>query len=325
MKKLAVGIDIGGTNTEIGFVDSEANILTRGSIPTQKYEEFPDYAEAVIAEIKRLQKELNEKEPFELIGIGIGAPNANYFNGTIDNAANLKWKGVVRVVDTFKASFPDTIVTMTNDANGAAIGEMIYGGAKGMSDFISITLGTGVGSGIVVGGDILYGHDSFAGEVGHIIIERNGRQCGCGRKGCLETYTSARGVTRTAFEVMAEMTDPSVLRNYNYEELDSKIVFDAAKAGDKLALEVFERTGERLGFALANVVAVTSPQAFFLFGGLSKAGDLILEPTKRYFNEHLLGAYKNKIDILMSELHEGNATVLGSSSLIWLEYNNKNK
>lgn len=323
MNKFAVGIDIGGTNTEIGIVSAEGDVLVRSVISTTKYNDVDSFVAYVAQEIKNMGSKLNQTTPFEIVGIGIGAPAANYYNGTIDNASNLAWKGIVPIVDIFRRHFPNIIITLSNDANGAAMGEMIYGGARGLNDFIFITLGTGVGSGIVSGGRLIYGQDSFAGEVGHAIALPGGRECGCGRRGCLDVYASASGVKRTVFELLAEMKSDSVLRSYSFNELTSEIVYRAAVNGDMVAKEVFERTGKILGLALANAATVTFPQVIFLFGGLAKAGDMILEPTKRSFNENLLINYKGKIDIRFSELNNNNATILGASSLIWAEYRNK--
>lgn len=317
MRKLAVGIDIGGTNTEIGYVDANGNIVVRSVISTTKYSDVDSYVAYVATEIHNMGEQLKKDFNFELVGIGIGAPAANYCQGTIDNASNLSWKGIVPIVSIFRRHFPDLLITLTNDANGAAMGEMIYGGAKEMTDFITITLGTGVGSGIVTGGKLLYGQDSFAGELGHAIAVTGGRECGCGRRGCLDVYASASGVKRTVFELLAELRSDSVLRSYSYNEMNSKIVFEAAKNGDAIAKEVFERTGKVLGIALANACAATFPQCIFLFGGLANAGDLILEPTKRHMNENILINYKGKVDIRLSELTSENATILGASSLIW--------
>lgn len=314
MGKVAVGIDVGGTNTRIGLVDSDGVILVQSTISTTQYGDVDSFVAYVAKEIHLL---CDRAGLAELIGIGIGAPAANYYNGTIDNASNLSWKGIVPIVDIFRRYFPDITVTITNDAKGAAMGEMIYGGAKGLTDFMVITLGTGVGSGIVSGGKILYGQESFAGELGHAIAVPGGRECGCGRRGCLDVYASANGVKRTVFELLAEYRGDSVLRSYSYNDLTSEIVSKAASSGDKIAREVYERTGRVLGLALANAATATFPQVIFLFGGLTKAGEMIMEPTKRAFEENLLINYKGKIDIRLSELNDNNATILGASSLIW--------
>ena len=250
----------------------------------------------------------------ELAGIGIGAANGNYFSGCIENAANLPWKGVVKIVEAFEKQF-GVPVFLTNDANAAAIGEMVYGGAKGMTDFIEITLGTGLGSGIVTSGKMLYGHDGFAGECGHVIVERGGRDCGCGRKGCLETYVSATGVVRTATELLAKRNIDSELRSIPNSELTALKVSQAANRGDAIAKEVFEFTGEMLGRALADFVAITSPQAIFLFGGLVKAGEILFEPVRRAMEANMLNIFKNKVQVLPSQLGD-DAAILGSAALV---------
>ncbi len=253
------------------------------------------------------------------MGIGIGAPNANYYDGTIWNAANLVWKGTVPFVEKMKRYYPNIPIIITNDANAAAIGEMIYGGAKGMKDFIVVTLGTGLGSGFVSGGKLIYGHDSFAGELGHVIVNRGGRMCGCGRKGCLETYVSATGIKRTAFKLLADHLEDSEFRNISYNDLTAEMITKAALNGDPLAIEAYEYTGIMLGQALADAVAITSPEAIFLFGGLAKAGKYIFEPTKRYMEMHMLANFRNKVKLLPSGIDGKNAAVLGASALIWQE------
>lgn len=309
--KLSVGIDIGGTNTAFGLVDESGRIVARGNISTRNNSDFQDYVNQVSDGIRQLLAQTNGAE---LSGIGIGAANGNYFSGCIENAANLPWKGVVKIVETFKNQF-GVPVFLTNDANAAAIGEMVYGGAKGMTDFIEITLGTGLGSGIVTGGKMLYGHDGFAGECGHVIVERGGRDCGCGRKGCLETYVSATGVVRTATELLAKRNIDSELRSIPNSELTALIVSQAASHGDAIAKEVFEFTGEMLGRALADFVAITSPQAIFLFGGLAKAGEILFEPVRRSMEANMLNIFKNKTQVLPSQLGD-NAAILGASALV---------
>ena len=309
---LSVGIDIGGTNTAFGLVTDKGEILAQSSIKTCGHADFQAYADAVSAAIRQL---LNKIEtPYKLIGIGIGAANGNYFNGCIENAANLPWKGVVKIVEAFEKQFC-VPVFLTNDANAAALGEMVYGGAKGMTDFIEITLGTGLGSGIVTGGKMLYGHDGFAGECGHVIVERDGRDCGCGRKGCLETYVSATGVVRTATELLAKRNIDSELRAIPNSELTALKVSQAAVRGDAIAKEVFEFTGTVLGQALADFVAITSPQAIFLFGGLAKAGEILFEPVRRSMEANMLNIFKNKVKVLPSKLGD-DAAILGASALV---------
>ena len=309
---LSVGIDIGGTNTAFGLVTDNGEILAQSSLPTSGHADFQVFADAVSEGIRQLLGTI--EQPCKLVGIGIGAANGNYFNGCIENAANLPWKGVVKIVEAFEKQF-GVPVFLTNDANAAALGEMVYGGAKGMTDFIEITLGTGLGSGIVTGGKMLYGHDGFAGECGHVIVERNGRDCGCGRKGCLETYVSATGVVRTATELLAKRNIDSELRSIPNNELTALKVSQAASRGDAIAKEVFEFTGEMLGRALADFVAITSPQAIFLFGGLAKAGEILFEPTRRAMEANMLNIFKNKTQVLPSQLGD-NAAILGASALV---------
>jgi glucokinase len=314
MTKVSVGIDIGGTNIAYGLVDNQANVLFQNSIPTKDFPTAEDFAKNMAAKINEAIKSVGN---VELVGIGIGAPNGNYYNGTIEYAPNLKWKGVIKLKDLFSQFF-NVPVIVTNDANAATIGEMIYGGAKGLKDFILITLGTGLGSGIVANGELIYGFDGFAGEIGHTFVYLNSdRECGCGRKGCLETYASATGICRTVFELMGRTMLPSELRNIPYNQLTAAMISDAAKKGDKLALEAFDVTGKLLGIKLADSVAHTTPEAIFLFGGLANAGDLIFKPTQKYFEENLLTIYKNKIKILPSSLNEKNGAILGSAALIW--------
>ena len=317
MKDVVIGIDIGGTFTKYGIIDINGHCLKENFTDTDKYFDFDIYLENLHTEIEETVSSI--KESIKIRGIGIGAPNGNYYRGTIENAPNLNWKGVVPFVEKMKIYYPGIPVVLTNDANAAAHGEMIYGGAKGMKDFIVITLGTGLGSGIVVNGDLVYGHDGFAGELGHINVKHRGRDCGCGKSGCLETYASATGIKRTVFKLLAERIVESELRNYSFEELTSKMIFEAAKKGDKIALEAFEITGRILGVKLADAVACTSPEAIFLFGGLTKAGDILIEPTKKYMEENLFPIYRGKIKLLVSNLQETNAAVLGASALAWKE------
>lgn len=317
MKQLVVGIDIGGTNSVFGLVDREGNMYGEGVVPTRKFPDFDQYLEELFIGISNISKNVGEE--FELMGIGIGAPNANYYDGTIWNAANLVWKGTVPFVEKMKRYYPNIPIIITNDANAAAIGEMIYGGAKGMKDFIVVTLGTGLGSGFVSGGKLIYGHDSFAGELGHVIVNKGGRMCGCGRKGCLETYVSATGIKRTAFKLLADHLEDSEFRNISYNDLTAEMITKAALNGDPLAIEAYEYTGMMLGQALADAVAITSPEAIFLFGGLAKAGKYIFEPTKRYMEMHMLANFRNKVKLLPSGIDGKNAAVLGASALIWQE------
>ena len=322
MKEVVIGIDIGGTFTKFGIVDRNGNCLKENFTSTDKYTEFDVYLDHLHTEIEELINSIPEE--IDIKGIGIGAPNGNYYHGTIEHAPNLNWKGLVPFVDRFKEYFPGLPIRLTNDANAAAIGEMIYGGAIGLNDFIVITLGTGLGSGIVVNGNIVYGHDGFAGEMGHLNVKHRGRMCGCGKRGCLETYVSATGIKRTAFKLLAERIDKSELRDISFNDLTSKMISEAAKKGDKIALEAFEITGRILGVKLADAVAYSSPKVIFIFGGLAKAGDLIFEPTRRYMEENLLMIFKDKIKIMPSQLQDANAAVLGASALAWRELQKMN-
>jgi glucokinase len=307
----SIGIDIGGTNSMMGIVDKMGNILFEAELITNDYELIEDFADACY---KLLYPEINKLGFQEFRGIGIGAPNGNYYQGTIEFAPNLRWKGVVPLAKIFSQKF-NLNTTVTNDANAAAIGEMMHGAAKGMNDFIMVTLGTGVGSGFVANGKMMYGHDGFAGELGHTIAVRDGRLCGCGRKGCLETYTSATGIVRTANEFLETKTISSSLRNLT--TITSKNIYDAAVKGDFLALEIFEFTGKILGQSLADAIAITSPEAIILFGGLAQAGKFIFEPTRKYMEQNLLKIYQGKVKLLPSELKESDAAILGAASLIW--------
>lgn len=313
-KPYVVGMDIGGTNTVFGIVDSRGNVLATDSVKTQSYSKIEDYVEAVSAKLRPLIESFGGVEKIK--GMGVGAPNGNYYNGTIEFAPNLPWKGVIPLAALFEEKI-GVPTALTNDANAAAIGEMTYGAARGMKDFIMITLGTGVGSGIVVNGQLVYGHDGFAGELGHVIVRRDGRPCGCGRKGCLETYCSATGVARTAREFLVARPEPSLLREISAENIASKDVFDAAVRGDKLAQEIFEFTGRILGEALADFIAFSSPEAIILFGGLAKSGDYIMKPIRKAIDDNLLKIYEGKTKLMISELKDADAAVLGASALGW--------
>lgn len=314
-KPYVVGIDIGGTNTVFGIVDARGTIIASGSIKTGTYEHADDYVTEVCKNLLPLIVENGGVEKIK--GIGIGAPNGNYYSGTIEFAPNLPWKGVIPLAAMFEERL-GIPTALTNDANAAAIGEMTYGAARGMKDFIMITLGTGVGSGIVINGQVVYGHDGFAGELGHAIIRReNGRLCGCGRHGCLETYCSATGVARSAREFLTARTEPSLLRAIPAENITSKDVYDAAVQGDKLAQDIFEFTGAILGEAMADFIAFSSPEAIVLFGGLAKSGDYIMKPIQKAIDENILTIYKGKTKLLVSELKDSDAAVLGASALGW--------
>lgn len=315
-KKIALGIDIGGTNTSFGFVDREGHCIADGNIMTPKYENISDYLKELNLEVGNVFAPICHK--YEIIGIGIGAPNGNYYKGTIEYATNLKWKGVVPLREMLGEYYPGVPVFLTNDANAAAIGEMVYGGAKEMRNFIMVTLGTGVGSGFVANGQLIYGHDGFAGELGHVIVAPDGRQCGCGRNGCLETYVSATGVKRTAYQMMVQYTYPSELRSIPFDEMTAKMVADAAHKGDQIAINTFRYTAKILGEALANTVAVTSPEAIFLVGGLANAGELLFESTKKHLEMNLLKIFRNKVMLLPSLLGK-NAAICGAAALVWNE------
>lgn len=315
-RSYVLGIDIGGTNTVIGVVDARGNVIGATSLKTQIRPSFSEYVEDIHHETLNLLGTLDINID-EIQGIGVGAPNANFYNGTIENAANLRWKGVLPLADELHDKF-GIPVACTNDANAAAIGEMTYGAAKGMKNFIMITLGTGVGSGIVANGQLLYGSNGFAGELGHVTVKRNnGRLCGCGRSGCLECYCSATGVARTAREMLEFSSEPSQLRNLELSEITSKDVYDAAIAGDKVAIQVFNYTGKVLGEAFSNFVTFSAPEAIILFGGLAKSGDLLLRPIKKHMEENMLFVWKDKVKVLLSELKDTDAAVLGASALGW--------
>lgn len=315
MNEVVLGIDIGGTGIKFGIVDHNGRILATDKAKTKGY---PN-PEMLPADLHKWAQEQCAALDVKLVGVGIGTPNGNYYKGTIDFAPNLPWQGVIPLKNYFEKTF-SLPVALTNDAKAAAIGEMYFGAAKGMKDFLFITLGTGLGSGIVVNGNIAYGYDSLAGEVGHTIVYRNGRECPCGRRGCLEQYVSAPGIVKTYYELV---------RNQNLDEfrtsignmIDSAEIYKKAIEGDTIALEAFKKTGEILGFALSNSVCYTRPEKIFLFGGLAQAGDLIFKPTIKSFESYLLPIYKNKIPIVPSGLKESEAAILGSASLIWKDLN----
>jgi glucokinase len=315
-QQYALGIDIGGTNTVFGLVDPRGFIQYRGAFSTKTHNTIESFIDNLYKNVTPAIEEVGGNDFIR--GIGIGAPNGNYYKGTIEYAPNLNWSGIIPLCKliTEKFNLPSAL---TNDANAAAVGEMMYGAAKGMKDFIMITLGTGVGSGIIANGSLIYGHDGFAGELGHTIIIPEGRlHWGTGAKGSLEAYCSATGVVLTAKEILENNADKkSLLRNYKEEELNSKIVFDCALLNDELSLEVFKVTGDILGKALANFVMFSSPEAIILFGGLCKAGDLILNPTRKSMEENLLPIFRNKIKLLFSQLNESDAAILGASALVW--------
>jgi glucokinase len=312
---LAIGIDIGGTGTKFGIVDRDGNVLFNGEMSTKDHKEIHNYIDELFIALSPIIEKAGGIGRMK--GIGVGAPNGNYYTGTIEYAPNLPWKGIIPLAKMIEAKF-NLPVTLTNDANAAAIGEMMYGAAKGMKEFIMITLGTGVGSGIVANGKLIYGHDGFAGELGHTIIIPDGRlHPGTGKRGSLESYASATGVRYTAIEILKNSDEPSLLRDVPEEKLDSKAVYNAAVQGDKLALDIFEFTGRILGLALANAVMFSSPEAIILFGGLTKAGDYILKPTREHMEANLIQVFQNKVKLLISHLKESDAAILGASALVW--------
>lgn len=315
-RDLVLGIDIGGTNTSFGFVDRGGTIVASASLPTLAQEP----AENLMSRLQRRIEEVRAGLPADhrLRGIGVGAPNANHNRGTIEQAVNLAWGECVDFVGLVRKHY-DLPIAITNDANAAAIGEMLFGNARGMKHFLVITLGTGLGSGFVIDGHLLHGASGFAGELGHIVVEPGGRQCGCGRKGCLETYVSATGLRRTALTVLAELSAPSPLRAMSFEQMTSKRLFELALEGDVIAQTAFDRTARTLALKLADAVAHTSPEAIFLAGGLAAAGDLLLKPTQRYLEDFLFGAYRGTVKLLPSGMPAGNSAILGAAALIWSE------
>jgi len=317
-KQYVIGVDMGGTNSAFGIVNARGEILHRGAIRTDSYATAKDYVEALSAGIKTMIADAGLSEQ-NIKGIGMGVPDGNMHTGTIEHAANIPWanKSIVPLTKMVTGS-TGLFCCLTNDANAAAIGEMAYGSARGMKDFIVITLGTGVGSGIVCNGELVCGHDGFAGELGHVIVRRyNGRPCGCGRSGCLEAYTSATGVARTAREFLESKPDESLLREINDRPITSKDVFEAAEKGDKIAKEVFEYTGKILGEAFADFITFSSPEAIILFGGLAKSGDHLMKPIEKALNENILTMYKGKTQLKLSELKDADAAILGASALVW--------
>jgi len=315
-QQLAVGIDIGGTNTKFGIVDRRGNILCDGRMLTNQHEEVDAFLDELHGHLSILIAKVGGIE--NIRGIGVGAPNGNFYTGNIEYAPNLRWKGVVPLAKLLEAKFGVPAI-LTNDANAAALGEFMYGAARSMRDFIVITLGTGVGSGIVANGQLIYGHDGFAGELGHCIVIPGGRlHTGTGAHGSLEAYASATGVTNTAYEFLEARPDTkSILREYAKEDINSKVIYEAAMKGDPLAMEVYEFTGKILGEALANFVMFSSPEAIILFGGLTKAGDLIMKPVREHMEKNLLPIFQNKVKLVFSELQESDAAILGASALAW--------
>lgn len=314
-KSLVIGLDLGGTNSVFGVVDSKGEIIATTSIKTQAYPSVDQYVMESVKAVKQIAEQVGGME--KIRAMGIGAPCGNYYKGTIEHAANLVWaKGIVPLANMFVNELGIPVV-VTNDAKAAAMGEMKYGVAVGMNNFVELTLGTGVGSGIVANGQLIYGFDGFAGELGHMIVEPDGRPCGCGRKGCLETYCSATGVVRTAIAMLEESSEATSLRDIATDKLTSYEVYKAAMAGDTMAQEVFKQTGRRIGIACANIATFLSPEAFIFFGGLAQAGELLLRPIEEAYNENVLSLYKGKARFLMSGLDGAKAAILGASAIAW--------
>ncbi len=315
-KPYVLGLDLGGTNSVLGIVDARGHVIARTSIKTQQYTDINDYVEALYTEAIKIIEPVGGMDVIR--GLGAGAPNGNYYTGNIEFAPNLPWKGIVPFAQLLSEKF-GVPCTVTNDANAAAMGEMMYGAARGMKNFIMITLGTGVGSGIIIDGKMVYGHDGFAGELGHTKIDHteNARLCGCGQRGCIEAYASATGVARTAREILAKTTKKTVLRDLNPEEITSYDVFKAAEQGDEIAKEIFDYTGNLLGQKLADFVAFSAPEAIVMFGGLTKAGHWIMDPVVKALNDNVMPIWKNKVKVMFSDLKEADAAVLGASALAW--------
>ncbi len=315
LEALAIGIDIGGTGTKFGIVDRVGNVLFTGDLSTKKHRKIETFIDELHDKLSSLIQTVGGSG--RIRGIGVGAPNGNYYTGNVEYAPNLPWKGILPLAQLIQDKFQMQTL-LTNDANAAAIGEMTYGAAQGMKDFIMITLGTGVGSGIVANGHLILGHDGFAGELGHTIIIPDGRYHeGTGKRGSLESYASATGVMLTAKEVLGNTKEESLLRKIPLEDIDSRKVYDAAVQGDKIAHEIFDYTGKILGMALANFVMFSSPEAIILFGGLTKAGDLILKPTREHMEANVIQVFQNRVKILVSHLRESDAAILGASALVW--------
>ena len=312
MKNVVAGVDIGGTNTVFGLVDKAGKVLAESHLKTTDFPEVNNFVKALGSGIRNMMK---GRKDVELMGVGIGAPDANFHRGTIEHAPNLAWKGIVPLADLVKKEVKVPVV-VTNDANAAAMGEMVFGGAKNMKDFIILTLGTGLGSGIVVDGKMVYGHTGFAGEVGHITVVPGGRECGCGRKGCLEQYASATGLVKTVSMMISEMREESILRDIPPSKLTSKQIAEACAKGDPIAVKAMEYTAEKLGFGIVNSIVYTSPEAIFLFGGLAQAGEMLFKPVREYLKKNNYVLFRNTVKILPSGIPESNGAVLGAAALI---------
>jgi glucokinase len=313
--RLVLGIEIGGTTTKLRYVDEQGECLSTTAIPTDA-DDFENFLSKLVQAARTLSASVGTA--FDLLGVGIGAPNANFYTGTVELPPNLNWGPITplaaRVQEHLKVP-----VKVTNDANAAALGEMHFGAAKGMRDFVVLTLGTGLGSGIVVGGQLVYGHDGFAGEIGHTLVNVNGRICGCGRRGCLETYVSATGICRTVYKLLADYTEPSELRSIPFDELSAVMITDAALRGDFIARQAFECTARVFGMKLADTVATLSPEAIILFGGLTRAREVLIEPTQRYMEQYMMPLFRGKVKLLISPLDGANTAVLGAAALMWNE------
>jgi glucokinase len=311
MTKLAVGIDIGGTNSKFGFADKDGNIVAQSRMKTQGFKDVGSF-------LVELKKQIEALYPADdVVGIGVGAPNANFYNGTIENPPNLPWKGVLPFAEEAEKIF-DKKCVITNDANAAALGEMVFGKAKNMKDFVVLTVGTGLGSGIIINGELVYGKHGLAGELGHTLVNAHGRSCACGKVGCLETYVSATGIRRTVYKLLADYTDPSVLRSISYDDLSTRTITEAAANGDKIAIEAFEYTGRILGMKLSDFIVHTDPETIFLLGGLSKAGDHIFTPAQENMEKYMMPMFLDrKITLQPSGLKDDDAPILGASSLVW--------
>ncbi len=311
MKKLAIGIDVGGTNSKFGITGYDGNILAQSRIKTQQYKDPRSFISALKHEMEKIYSLEN------VIGVGVGAPNANYYNGTIVNPPNLPWKGISNFVEEVEKIFGLRCV-ITNDANAAALGEMVYGKAKKMKDFVVLTVGTGLGSGIVINGELVYGKHGFAGELGHTLVNANGRYCACGKRGCLETYVSAIGIRRTVYKLLADHTEPSILRSISFDDLSTQTITEAVAEGDKIAIEAFKYTGRILGMKLSDFLVHTDPETIFLLGGLSKAGDHLFLPAQENMEHFLMPLFREKkIQLQPSGLKDDDAPILGASSLVW--------
>ncbi len=315
MSEFVLGIDIGGTSAKYGLVSRQGDVLHEGSVPTAGTTSVRDFLQPLHTAVSRV---LDAHPEYTIIGAGVGAPNGNYYTGRIEHAPNLNWGNRVDFTAEFKSYF-DFPMVLTNDANAAAIGEKVFGGAKDMNDFVVFTLGTGLGSGIVVNGKVVYGYSGFAGELGHVTVNPKGRYCACGRRGCLETYVSATGIKRTVYKMLADYTDPSVLRGVSYDDLNAKMITEAANNNDFIAIKAFEYTGEILGIKLADTVVHTSPQAIFLFGGLVNAGKYLFDPAIKHMERTMFKAFRGTVKLLPSALMDKNAAVLGAAALAWNE------